>query len=142
MDGAGGVVGVERSYAAVHNPPHNGAWLDRTCESLSGTQGQANPVRLVLKALLSRALLQMADRLAPAAAAASSSGFARRHGTRFVDHQRPAHHFLAVATVDGLLRGGVIVDLDETEAAGLAGKAIAHDGHGIDRHAIISKEVL
>src|SRR5262249_26436563 len=63
-----------------------------------------------------------------------------RHRTSFVHHQSPPLEILAVAVVHGLLRRRVIVDFDKSETAGLAGEAITHDGHSIDRHAVISKE--
>ena len=60
----------------------------------------------------------------PAATAATA---ALRHWTRFVHHERAAQEILTVANSDRALPFGVILKVDKTETARLAGEAIANN---------------
>jgi hypothetical protein len=74
--------------------------------------------------------------------AATGDILARSHRTRFIHDQRAPHQILAVARFGGALCGSIIVDFDKPKPASLAGKTVAHDGHGIDCYAVIGKEIL
>jgi hypothetical protein len=68
--------------------------------------------------------------------------FASRHRTSFIHHQRPPQQILAVARIHRALCGCVVIDFDKPKPPRLTRETIAHHCHGIDRHAIIGKEVL
>jgi hypothetical protein len=71
-----------------------------------------------------------------------AGAFTRRHRTSLVHHQNPAAQLLAVTSLDGMLRGGIIIDFHESEPTGLARKSIPHNRHGIDGYTVIAKEIL
>lgn len=78
--------------------------------------------------------------LMPGRAAAAT--FARCHWARFVDYDGAAHQVLAMAGINGTLRGGIVTDFHKTKPTSLSSETIAHDGYRIDRHAILGKEIL
>src|SRR5690242_8035103 len=80
--------------------------------------------------------------LTPGTAAAPISALAGSHRPSFVHHQRSTQQLLAIATVHGSLRRGVIVNFDKPKTAGLPGKAIAHDSYRVHRDPLIGEEVL
>jgi hypothetical protein len=47
-----------------------------------------------------------------------------------------------MARIDCALGGGIVVDFDETEAARLAGKAVAHNRYRIHINACVCEEIL
>src|SRR5580700_7068845 len=82
---------------------------------------------------------------APASATAASSTpvatitatptTALAHRSGFVDHQRAAHEFFAVAGLDRPVRCRVVRELGESKAACLTGELVANnlDGIGVNR---------
>jgi hypothetical protein len=62
--------------------------------------------------------------LAPAAATAVS--LAGHHRASFVHHHRPAHEIPAVACFNCVVGSGVVVDFNESKAAGFSSKSVAH----------------
>jgi hypothetical protein len=66
---------------------------------------------------------------------------ARNHRASFVDHHRPSHEIAAVASFDGVIRGGVIVDFDESKAAGFSGKTVAHHVYAVHSDTSLRKEI-
>jgi hypothetical protein len=77
----------------------------------------------------------------PAAPTTTAAVLARDHGTSFVHHYGASHEVAAVACFNGVVRGGIIVDFDESKAAGLSSKPIAHYIHAIHGHTGLSKEI-
>src|ERR1700675_633759 len=75
-------------------------------------------------------------------AATTTAAFTCSHGARLINHQRAAHQILAMAGVHGPPCGCIVVYFTKHKPPSLSGETIAHDGHRIDRHAIIGKEVL
>jgi hypothetical protein len=73
---------------------------------------------------------------------ASPAAFAGRHGTSLIHHQRSPQQILSMASFHGALSGGIVIDFHEPKTTSLSSKAIAHDSHRINRHAILGKEIL
>jgi hypothetical protein len=71
--------------------------------------------------------------VARGAATATAGG----HWAGFVYDYCAAHQLLAVAAIDGALCGGIVVDFDEAEAAGLASEAVSHHDYRIHIYAVI-----
>jgi hypothetical protein len=76
---------------------------------------------------------------APTATATTPAAFARRTG--LVDNYVAAEEVLAVERLDSLSGFVIVVDFHEAEAAGLSGKAVAHQGHIGRSHACLGKPV-
>src|SRR5581483_10760064 len=77
-----------------------------------------------------------------AAATAAALAVARNHRSRLVHHYGPAHEIPPVAGLDGMVRAGLILNLDEPKPARSAAEAIAHNVHTVYRHAGLCEETL
>src|SRR5580658_10515232 len=62
---------------------------------------------------------------------AATVSLARHHRAGFVHNHRPAHEIAAVASFNGVVRGSVIVDFDESKTAGFSSKTIAHHVYAV-----------
>ena len=76
----------------------------------------------------------------PSSSAATVS-LARHHRARFVHYHCPTHQIAAVASFDGVVRSGVIVDFDESKAAGFSSKSVAHHVHAVHGDPGLRKEI-
>jgi hypothetical protein len=47
-----------------------------------------------------------------------------------------------MACLHGALSGGIVINFHEPKTTSLSRETIAHDSHGINRHAILGKEIL
>jgi hypothetical protein len=86
-------------------------------------------------ALTSASAAALATRTAPAAALPA-------HRPRFIDYQRPPHQVFPVARRDRRLRLGIIINLDESEAACLAAESISHHIDTVHVVTGLYKEIL
>jgi hypothetical protein len=66
---------------------------------------------------------------------------ARNHRAGFIHNHRTAHEIAAVASFNGVVRGGVIVDFDESEAAGFSSESVAHHVYAVHIHPSLRKEI-
>jgi hypothetical protein len=73
--------------------------------------------------------------------AAPTVSLARHHRASFVYHHRPAHKIAPVAGFDGVVRSGVVVDFNESKAAGLSGKSVAHHVNAVHIDPSLRKEI-
>jgi hypothetical protein len=73
--------------------------------------------------------------------ASSTATFAGNHGTGFVYDQRAAHEVAAVASFDGAIGCGVVVNFHEAKPACLAGKTITHYIHAIHGDTRLREEI-
>jgi hypothetical protein len=74
-------------------------------------------------------------------ASTSAVSLARHHGARFVHYHCPTHQIAAVASFDGVVRSSVIVDFDESKAAGFSSKSVAHHVHAVHGDPGLRKEI-
>src|SRR5580704_4137581 len=81
-----------------------------------------------------------APALTPAAAATAMS-LAWHHRTSFVHHHGPAHKVPAIASLNSVVRSGVIVDLNECKAACFSSKSIAHYVDTVYSDSCLRKEI-
>jgi hypothetical protein len=78
---------------------------------------------------------------APSSASTATVSLARHHRAGFVHNHRPAHEIAAVASFNGVVRGSVIVDFDESKAAGFSSKTIAHHVYAVHGDSGLRKEI-
>jgi hypothetical protein len=72
---------------------------------------------------------------------AATVSLARHHRAGFIHNHRAAHEIAAVASFDGVVRGGVIVDFNESEAAGFSSKTVAHHVYAVHSDPSLRKEI-
>jgi hypothetical protein len=77
----------------------------------------------------------------PSASTAATVSLARHHRAGFVHNHRPAHEIAAVASFNGVVRGSVIVDFDESKAAGFSSKTVAHHVYAVHIDPSLRKEI-
>jgi len=75
-------------------------------------------------------------------AAAALSTFPSLGRTRLIHHQSTAHERSAVASLDGLVRQGIIVDFNESKPARLATKPVAKDVDRVNTDTSLLEERL
>jgi hypothetical protein len=76
-----------------------------------------------------------------AASTPAASAFAGNHGAGFVDNQCTSHEIAAVASFDGTISRGVVVNFNESESASLACETVTHHVHAVHGNTRLREEI-